>query len=159
MRAEGLSGSVGRGLCQIPAMMKHRHVAQPSLQDHSNRPRHLRIRSTHYQSLAGAVVRWPPLCQRSRATYAVITSFIEAKWKRVVYAARKRLSYDCAMRRGGRLGHQNQLPFLVCRGASRISADFYGRTGPFGLISAGISHVRPHLQRNIAPWFFHTHCV
>ena len=28
MRAEGLSGSVGKGLCQIPAMMKHRHVAQ-----------------------------------------------------------------------------------------------------------------------------------
>jgi transposase len=44
--------------------------------------------------LAGAVVRWPPSCQRSRTTYAVITSFIEAKWKRVVYAARKRLSYD-----------------------------------------------------------------
>ena len=28
MRAEGLSGSVGKGICQIPAMMKHRHVAQ-----------------------------------------------------------------------------------------------------------------------------------
>ena len=27
------------------------------------------------------------------------------------------------------------------RGASRISADFYGKTGPFGLISAGFSAV------------------